>query len=380
MHIGVPRETDPLERRTALVPAAASKLIRSGFTVSVESGAATGAGFTDADYTDVGATVCSERSALLGSADILLRVGKPPVEEVSALRKSALHVSFLDPYNERGLVESLASHGVSAVSMEMVPRTTRAQKMDALSSQANLAGYVMVMLAARKLDSILPMMMTPSGTISPARVFVIGAGVAGLQAIATAKRLGARVEAFDVRNVVAEQVQSLGAKFVDIDLGETGQTKDGYAKALTDAQLEMQREGMKAVIAQSDIVITTAQVFGRPAPRVLTADMVAAMKPGGVIVDMAVGSGGNVEGSKPDEDVEVDGVTIIGVSNLPSEVARNASEMYSNNLVNLLTEYWNQEDSSLNLDRSDDILAGCLLTQNGIVVNESIRALYEEAS
>ena len=289
-------------------------------------------------------------------------------------------LSFLDPYNERGLVESLASHGVSAVSMEMVPRTTRAQKMDALSSQANLAGYVMVMLAARKLDAILPMMMTPSGTISPARVFVIGAGVAGLQAIATAKRLGARVEAFDVRNVVAEQVQSLGAKFVDIDLGETGQTKDGYAKALTDAQLEMQREGMKAVIAQSDIVITTAQVFGRPAPRVLTADMVAAMKPGGVIVDMAVGSGGNVDGSKPDEDVEVDGVTIIGVSNLPSEVARNASEMYSNNLVNLLTEYWNQEDSSLNLDRSDDILAGCLLTQNGVVVNESIRALYEEAS
>ena len=194
MHIGGPRETDPLERRTALVPAAASKLIRSGFAVSVESGAATGAGFTDADYTDVGATVCNERSALLGSADIVLRVGKPPVEEVSALRKSALHVSFLDPYNERGLVESLASHGVSAVSMEMVPRTPRAQKMDALSSQANLAGYVMVMLAARKLDAILPMMMTPAGTISPARVFVIGAGVAGLQAIATAKRLGARVE------------------------------------------------------------------------------------------------------------------------------------------------------------------------------------------
>ena len=236
----------------------------------------------------------------------------------------------------------------------------------------------MVMLAARKLDAILPMMMTPSGTISPARVFIIGAGVAGLQAIATAKRLGARVEAFDVRDVVAEQVQSLGAKFVEIDLGETGQTKDGYAKALTEEQLEMQREGMKAVIAQSDIVITTAQVFGRPAPRVLTHDMVAAMKPGGVIVDMAVASGGNVQGSEPDVIVDVNGVSIIGVSNLPSEVARNASEMYSNNLGNLLMEYWDEESGQLNLDRGDDILAGCLVTQGGDVVNDTIRAIYEE--
>ena len=379
MQIGVPRETDPLERRAALVPASAAKLIKAGFAVSVETGAGAAAGFSDATYTDAGATI-QDRAALLSAADIVLRVGKPPADEVTGLRKQALHISFLDPYNEKELVQSLASHGVSTVSMEMIPRTTRAQKMDALSSQANLAGYAMVLLAARKLDAILPMMMTPSGTISPARVFIIGAGVAGLQAIATAKRMGARVEAFDVRDVVAEQVQSLGAKFVEIDLGETGQTKDGYAKALTDEQLAMQREGMKAVIAQSDIVITTAQVFGRPAPRVLTQDMVAAMKPGGVIVDMAVGSGGNVEGSQPDTEVDVDGVSIIGVSNLPSEVARNASEMYSNNLVNLLTEYWDEEAATLNLDRTDDILAGCLITQDGAVVNESIRTLYEGGS
>lgn len=378
MHIGVPCETDPLERRTALVPASAAKLSEAGFTVSVESGVGDRAGFTDADYAQAGATINPDRSALLGESQIVLRVGKPPADDIPGLRNSALHVSFLDPYNERDLVQSLAGQGISAISMEMIPRTTRAQKMDALSSQANLAGYVMVMLAARKLDAILPMMMTPSGTISPARVFIIGAGVAGLQAIATAKRLGARVEAFDVRDVVAEQVQSLGAKFVEIDLGETGQTKDGYAKALTDEQLAMQREGMKAVIAQSDIVITTAQVFGRPAPRVLTEDMVAAMKRGGVIVDMAVASGGNVEGSRPDTVVDANGVSIIGVSNLPSEVARNASEMYSNNLVNLLTEYWDQESGELNLDRSDDILAGCLITQGGNVVNDTVRALYEK--
>jgi len=247
--------------------------------------------------------------------------------------------------------------------------------MDALSSQANLAGYVMVLLAAEKLDRILPMMMTPAGTLSPARVFVIGAGVAGLQAIATAKRLGARVEAFDTRPVVAEQVQSLGAKFVEIDLGETGQTKDGYARELTPEQLEMQREGMKAVIGQSDIVITTAQVFGRPAPRIVTGDMVAAMKPGSVVVDMAVDSGGNVEGSSPDEIVDVDGVSIIGVSNLPAKVATDASQMYSSNLFNLVTEYWDEESKTLNLDPEDDIIAGCLITHDGEVVNETIKNL-----
>jgi NAD(P) transhydrogenase subunit alpha len=259
--------------------------------------------------------------------------------------------------------------------MEMIPRTTRAQKMDALSSQANLAGYVMVILAAEKIDRILPMMMTPAGTISPARVFVIGAGVAGLQAIATAKRLGARVDAFDTRPIVAEQVRSVGGKFLEIDLGETGQTKDGYAKELSPEQLDKQRQGMKEIISQSDIVITTAQVFGRPAPRIVTKDMVEAMKPGGVIVDMAVESGGNVEGSIPGKTTEISGVSIIGVSNLPAVVAKDASQMYSSNVYNLISEYWSAEEKMLNLSLEDDILAGCIVTHGGDLVNEAIKNL-----
>ena len=260
--------------------------------------------------------------------------------------------------------------------MEMVPRSTRAQKMDALSSQANLAGYVTVIQAAFHCPKIFPMMMTPAGTIAPGRVFIIGAGVAGLQAIATAKRLGARVEAFDTRPVVAEQVQSLGAKFLDIDLGEVGQTEQGYAKELTAEQLEKQREGQKQVIGQSDVLITTAQVFGRPAPSIVGLDMVEAMKPGSVVVDMAVESGGNVEGSKLDEVVEVDGVKIIGQGNLPSEVARNASEMYSNNLFNLVSEFWDEEQKTLVLDPEDEIIKSCLITQGGDVINETIKNLY----
>ncbi|MAV25556.1 MAG: NAD(P)(+) transhydrogenase (Re/Si-specific) subunit alpha [Gammaproteobacteria bacterium] len=375
MQISVPAETTPNERRVALIPDITKKLVRAGFEVVVQSGSGQQAGFSDETYTEAGASISTDRASLLAQGDIVLRVRKPDADEVGQLKQGAIHVSYLDPYNERELVDTLAKHGVSAISMEMIPRTTRAQKMDALSSQANLAGYVMVLLAAERLDRILPMMMTPAGTLSPARVFVIGAGVAGLQAIATAKRLGARVEAFDTRPVVAEQVQSLGAKFVEIDLGETGQTKDGYARELTPEQLEMQREGMKAVIGQSDIVITTAQVFGRPAPRIVTGDMVAAMKPGSVVVDMAVDSGGNVEGSSPDEIVDVDGVSIIGVSNLPAKVATDASQMYSSNLFNLVTEYWDEESKTLNLDPEDDIIAGCLITHDGEVVNETIKNL-----
>lgn len=375
MQIVVPAETWAGERRVALIPDSVKKLTRAGLSVSVEAGLGQHAGYSDADYEEAGATVSSDRDSLLGSGDMVLRVRKPAPEEVGKLKSGAIHVSYLDPYNETELVDTLASAGVSAISMEMIPRTTRAQKMDALSSQANLAGYVMVLLAASKLDRILPMMMTPAGTLSPAKVFVIGAGVAGLQAIATAKRLGARVEAFDTRPVVAEQVQSLGAKFVEIDLGETGQTKDGYAKELTPEQLEMQRQGMKDVISQSDIVITTAQLFGRPAPRIVTGDMVAAMKKGGVIVDMAVDSGGNVEGSVADETVDVDGVSIVGVSNLPAMVASDASQMYSSNLVNLVTEYWDEENKSFDLNMEDDILQGCVITHGGAIVNETIKNL-----
>ncbi len=377
MQIVVPAETWENERRVALIPDSVKKLVRAGLSVSVESGLGSQSGYSDADYEEAGATVSGDRAALLGSGDIVLRVRKPSLDEVGQLKQGAIQVSYLDPYNEHELVDALAAQGVTAISMEMIPRTTRAQKMDALSSQANLAGYVMVVLAAQKLDRILPMMMTPAGTLSPAKVFVIGAGVAGLQAIATAKRLGARVEAFDTRPVVAEQVQSLGAKFVDIDLGETGQTKDGYARELTPEQLEMQRQGMKKVISESDIVITTAQVFGRPAPRIVTADMVEAMQPGGVIVDMAVDSGGNVEGSKPDETVDIGGVSILGISNLPAQVAKDASQMYSSNLFNLVSEYWNDEEKTFNLDLADDILQGCVITHDGAIVNETIKNIRE---
>jgi NAD(P) transhydrogenase subunit alpha len=375
MQIAVPSETHANERRVALIPDAVKKLVRAGLEVVIESGAGLKAGFADSDFTDAGATLSSDREALLGNADILLRVSKPALEDISKIKRGAIHISYLDPYNEATLVDAMASQGVSAISMEMIPRTTRAQKMDALSSQANLAGYAMVLLAASKLDRILPMMMTPAGTLSPARVFVIGAGVAGLQAIATAKRLGAKVEAFDTRPVVAEQVQSVGAKFVQIDLGEMGQTADGYAKELTAEQLELQRLGMKDIISQSDIVITTAQLFGRPAPRIITRDMVEAMKPGGVIVDMAVESGGNVEGSVADQTVDINGVSIIGVANLPSEVARDASQMYSSNLVNLVSEYWDDEAKTFNLDLEDDILKGCVITHDGELVNTAIKNL-----
>ena len=375
MQIVVPAETQANERRVALTPDSIKKLTRQGLDVVVESGLGTEAGFPDAAYEEAGASVSTDRDALLSQGDIIARVRKPSEEEVAKIKSGAIHISYLDPYNEGDLVDTLAKQGVTGISMEMIPRTTRAQKMDALSSQANLAGYVMVILAAQKLDSILPMMMTPAGTLSPARVFVIGAGVAGLQAIATAKRLGARVEAFDTRPVVAEQVHSVGGKFVEIDLGETGQTKDGYAKELTPEQLEMQHQGMKDIIGQSDIVITTAQVFGRPAPRIVTKDMVEAMKPGGVIVDMAVETGGNVEGSQPDEIVDVNGVSIIGVSNLPAQVAKDASQMYSSNLFNLITEYWDDENKSFDLNLEDDILAGCVITHGGEVVNETIKNL-----
>ncbi len=373
MQIAVPAEKWANERRVALIPDSVKKLTRLGLDVKVESGLGKDARFTDEAYSESGAAITTDRDELLGESDIILRVRKPETKEVHKIKRGTIHVSYLDPYNEVELVDTLANQGITAISMEMIPRITRAQKMDALSSQANLAGYVMVIQAAQQLDRILPMMMTPAGTLSPARVFVIGAGVAGLQAIATAKRLGARVSAFDTRPVVAEQVHSLGARFVEIDLGETGETKDGYARELTPEQLEMQRLGMKEVISQSDIVITTAQVFGRPAPRIVTTDMVNSMAAGGVIVDMAVETGGNVEGSRPDETVEVNGISIVGISNLPAGVARDASQMYSSNLFNLITEYWDEESKAFNMDLEDDILRGCVITHNGDIVNETIR-------
>ncbi len=375
MQIGVLKETHPGENRVALVPDTVKKLVKLGADITVEAALGQGAGFSDTDYTGAGAGVSGDRNALLGQSDIILRIRKPEADEVSQIKQGCIHISYLDPFNEGELVDALAQQGISAISMEMIPRTTLSQKMDALSSQANLAGYVAVMMAANRLDRLLPMMMTPAGTIKPARVFVIGAGVAGLQAIATAKRLGAKVTAFDTRPVVAEQVRSVGAKFLEIDLGETGQTKDGYARELTPEQIEKQRLGQKAAIAESDIVITTAQVFGREAPVLVTTDMVEAMQPGSVIVDMAAETGGNVEGSVAGQEVTVNGVAIIGQGNWPNFVCRDASQMYSSNLFNMVSEYWDKDNKSFTLDLQNDIIQGCLITHGGAIVNETIKNL-----
>ena len=286
MHIAVPKETHPGENRVALIPEHVARLVEMGVQITVETGIGNKLNFSDEDYRKAGASLDADRSNLLQTADMVLRILKPAMEEIDLLREESIYVSLLDPFNEQVLVEAMMKKRVAAVSMEMIPRITRAQKMDVLSSQANLAGYAAVIIAAERLDKIFPMMMTPAGTIAPARVFVIGVGIAGLQAIATAKRLGARVDAFDTRPVVEEQVKSLGARFVKIDLGETGQTKDGYAKALTDEQLQKQREGMAKVCAASDVVITTAQLFGRKAPLIVTEEMVAGMSKGSVILTM----------------------------------------------------------------------------------------------
>jgi H+-translocating NAD(P) transhydrogenase subunit alpha len=374
MIIGIPKEIHSGEQRVAFIPSSVDRLVKKGAQVIIEKGLAVSIGISDDEYKKAGASIESNRQSLLSAADIILRLRKPPVEEISFFKKGSIHISFLDPFNEKTLVQTLAQSQISAFSMEMIPRTTRAQKMDALSSQANLAGYVTVILAAERLPKIFPMLMTPAGTIAPARVFIIGAGVAGLQAIATAKRLGARVEAFDTRAVVKEQVQSLGAKFIEIDLGETGQTAQGYAKALTPEQLEKQRQGMAKVCAQSDVIITTAQLFGRRAPIVLTQDIIAQMKPGTIIVDMAVESGGNVEGSKVNEEVVTShGVRILGMGNLPGRVAVHASQVYSTNLHNLLEEYWDKETQTFKINLEDEIIKGALITHQGQIVNEMVK-------
>jgi NAD(P) transhydrogenase subunit alpha len=380
MNIAVPREVHMGETRVSLIPEHVAKLVKSGADVSIESGLGKTLRIVDDEYTKAGASVEADRKTLIRNADIILRIRKPDAEEVELMKQDCIYISLLDPFNERELIEMFLTKGVSAVSMEMIPRITRAQKMDVLSSQANLAGYVSVILAAERLDKIFPMMMTPAGTISPAKVFVIGVGVAGLQAIATAKRLGARVEAFDTRPVVEEQVKSLGARFVKIDLGETGQTKDGYARELTEEQLQKQREGMAKVCASSDVVITTAQLFGRKSPRIVTEDMVRGMQKGSVIVDLAVEGGGNVAGSQINEEVDIDGVLIIGLGNLPGRVAVHASQMFSSNLYNLVEEFWNAEDKKFQLNFDDDIIRGCVITHRGKIVNEMIAKHYSEES
>ena len=378
MLIAVMKERHPREKRVPLIPATAAKLVKLGAEVVIESGLGMSCRFTDEEYRKAGATVGISREDMLKTADIILRLRKPPKDEIILMKKGCVHVSYLDPFNEVDLVQTLKDAQISAVSLEMVPRTTIAQKMDVLSSQANLGGYAAVTLAAEQLDKVFPMMTTPAGTIKPVRMFIIGVGVAGLQAIATAKRLGAIVEAFDTRPVVEEQVKSLGAKFVKVDLGETGQTKDGYAKALTPEQMAQQKEGMAKACARADVVITTAQLFGRPAPRIIDHTVLAQMRPGSVVIDMAVESGGNVEGSEPDTIVEIEGVKILGIANLPGRVAASASEMYSANLGNFIEHFWDKEAGILTVNLEDEIMQGALVTHQGEIVSTMYKSIMNK--
>lgn len=373
MKIVVPKETDPQETRVPLLPAEIGKLIQLGAEVAVESTIGESINLPDAEYQEKGATVSANRSETLSEADIVLHLSLLSPEDVSHLKEGAILISHLDPFSQPDRVKDLCSKKISAISLDMIPRTTIAQKMDVLSSQANLAGYVAVVLAAQRLETIFPMMMTPAGTISPARVFVIGAGVAGLQAIATAKRLGARVDGFDVRPEAQEQISSLGAKPLKIDIGETARTKDGYAKQLTEEQLDMQRKAMAKQCAQSDVVITTARVFGRKAPLIVTNAMLDGMKPGSIVVDLAIETGGNVEAAEYGKEIERNGVTIIGLPELQRRVPLSASRMFSSNLYNFVEHFWDKETKQLVLNREDEIIAGCLITHEGQIVNATVQ-------
>ncbi len=379
MLIYAPKSQQSGETRTALTPASAKKLVGLGAEVVAQAGLGERSGYSDQEYKDVGVTLVPD-DGKRGEADIVLEVGTTTPALLSRQKAGSMFVGVLNPFIEGALVEAAAKAKVSAFSLDMMPRTTIAQKMDVLSSQANLAGYYSVVLATERLNKILPMMMTPAGTLAPAKVFVIGVGVAGLQAIATARRLGARVQAFDTRPVVEEQVKSLGAKFVKIDLGETGQTDQGYAKELNAEQLEKQRQGMAKVCAQSDIVITTAKLFGRKAPQIVTEDMVAGMASGSIVVDLAAETGGNVAGTKLDEEVITsNGVRIIGLGKLELHVPKHASQMYAANLANFLEHFWDSEEKVFGLKREDEIIEGCLMTHDGAIVHPKFSKSTDES-
>lgn len=373
--IAFPCETLNGEKRCSLLPSNIKAYTLLGAKVLVESGLGENIHIKDEAYIEAGATIEPDRKSLFAQADLVLSIHKLDIQELPLLVGKKL-ISFLDPFNDQAYVHALCMHKITSISMEMIPRTTRCQKMDALSSQASLAGYVMVVQALNQLHSILPMMMTAAGTIKPAKVFVIGAGVAGLQAIATAKRLGAAVTAFDTRAVVAEQVRSLGAKFLDIDLGETSQSEQGYAQALTKEQIAKQQVAQQKCIAESDIVITTAQLFGRKPPVLIMHDTISMMKPGAVVVDMAAENGGNVEGSVAGDTIQVEGVSIIGTGNWPNGVAFNASQMYANNLFSLISEFWDKEQNQWVVDLADEIQENAVITDSGYIANETIREIH----
>lgn len=374
MQITVLKETEPAETRVALIPDHIKKLLALNAKVAVESGAGLQAGASDEAYHAAGADVSGNRAALLETADVLLTVNRLRAEEVPSLKPGAAVVGFLRPLDEPDGLRPLIERGVTAFAMEMIPRSTIAQNMDALSSQASLAGYAAVILGAARLNRVLPMMTTPAGTIAPSKVFVIGAGVAGLQAIATARRLGAHVEAFDVRPEVEEQIKSLGARFVKVDLGQTAGTAQGYAKQLTEEQLQKQRDAMARQCVQSDLVITTAQVFGRKAPIILTTQMIAGMKPGSVVVDTAIETGGNVECTRLGEEIFVKGVRVIGIPQLARAVPVHASQMYSSNLTNFLAHAVDKESQQFRFNADDEILRSCLIARDRQVVNETVRS------
>ena len=375
MKVGVPRETVPGERRVAIVPEAAAKLVAAKQEVIVESGAGTGSGHDDEAYRKAGATV-GDRNAAFG-ADIVVKVQKPSPDEIALLRDGAALIATIQPLTNKDAVRALASKRTTAFSMDMIPRVTRAQPMDSLSSQSNIAGYKAVLVAANSLPKFFPMLTTAAGTVTPARVLVLGAGVAGLQAIATARRLGAVVEAFDTRPVVKEQVQSLGAKFLEIELGEQGEGTGGYAKELSLEAHKKEQELVGKHVKDADVVITTALVPGRRAPILVTADMVRAMRPGSVIVDLAAEMGGNCELTEPGQTAVREGVTIHGEVNWPSTVAFHASQLYSRNVSALLAHL--AKDGALALDLEDEITKGALITHQGQVVHAATKAALERA-
>ncbi len=369
MNVAVPREIGAGEARVSLVPETVSKLVKAGVAVSVARGAGERAAYSDEQFTAAGASVAQDPALLVSNADLLITVGRPDESALSSMRKGAVLLGLLAPLGDPQYVKHLADCGITALSMDAIPRITRAQSMDALSSQSNIAGYKAVLLAASALPKFFPMLTTAAGTIAPAKVLVLGAGVAGLQAIATARRLGAVVSAYDTRAVVKEQVQSLGAKFLEIDLGVDAQTAGGYAKELTPEQIDKQRQFMVDAIGASDVVITTALVPGRPAPLLITRQAVAAMRPGSVVVDLAAEAGGNCELTKPDQTVLAEsGVQIIGTTNLAATMPNHASQLYSRNVHTLLTHLL--KDGALSLDMSDEITRGTTIVHDGDIVHQ----------
>jgi len=373
--IAVPKEILEGENRVSITPDTAAKLIKAGFEVIIEKGAGLNASYPDEKYNEAGAKVAGI-SELYKSADIIAKVQRPSSEELKTYNKNSLLISFLYPLNYPEAAKEAAAAGINVISMDMIPRTTLAQKMDALSSQANIAGYKSVLMCANHLGKIFPLMMTAAGTISPAKVVIMGAGVAGLQALGTAKRLGAVVEVSDIRPAVKEEVQSLGGKFIEVETDENMQDAGGYAKEASEEFLRKQKELIFKHITEADIVITTALVPGKKAPVLVTEEMVKNMRPGSVVLDMAVEFGGNCEVSEKGKTINKYGVTIIGEPNLPSLVPYHASEMYSKNILNLIQHF--SKEGKFNFNLNDEILKGCLITYNGEVINSRVKDLLNK--